>query len=112
MNPRHPFLDTCDQMLRQELPNLLRLYVNPHVTQVCFCLELYVQSTWQDDNDFQTFLANGFDEALSGAIKLARYCASLEGRRTTGLVVDCTGRLGPFAGVTLADGGTIEFVPG
>src|SRR5262249_52475173 len=62
--------------------------------------------------DYQTFLANGFDEALGGAIKLARYNASVAGRPTTGLVLDPTDRLGPFAGAALAGGGRVEFLPG
>jgi acetylornithine/succinyldiaminopimelate/putrescine aminotransferase len=112
MNPRHPLLQTCDQIVQEELPNLFRLYVNPHVTQACFCLARYVQSTWKVTHDFQTFLANGFDEALSGAIKLARYGASQADRPTTGLVLDPGDRLGPFAAVTVTDGQTIEFIPG
>jgi acetylornithine/succinyldiaminopimelate/putrescine aminotransferase len=112
MTTSHPFATTYEQILREELPNLFRLYVNPHVTQACFCLERYVQTTWGDRDDYQTFLANCFDEALGGAIKLARYAASEAGRPTTGLVLDAADRLGPFAGVSLPGGGTIEFVPG
>jgi acetylornithine/succinyldiaminopimelate/putrescine aminotransferase len=132
MGQRHPVLETCDQMLREELPNLFRLYVNPHVTQVCYCLDRYVSTTWcrrcepsgagvplgsrhllaeKAPGEHQTFIANSFDEALSGAIKLARYTATLAGRPTTGLVLDPTGRLGPFRSAPVA-GGRIEFVPG
>ena len=79
--PSYPLSATFKQMLREELPNLLRLYLNPYVTQTCFCLTRYVQTAWDTQkartNAFQTFLANGFDEALSGAIKLARYSLSL-----------------------------------
>jgi acetylornithine/succinyldiaminopimelate/putrescine aminotransferase len=129
MRPRHPLTDTYEQILREQLPNLLRLYLNPYVTQTCFCLTRYVQSTWPPppalspsagkevrgngrNEDYQTFLANGFDEALSGAIKLARYCASLAGRPTTGLIVDAANRLGPYVSTPVAGGGTVEFVPG
>jgi acetylornithine/succinyldiaminopimelate/putrescine aminotransferase len=114
MRPRHPLSDTYEQMLRQQLPNFLRLYLNPFVTQTCLCLERYVQNSWElrPEELYQTFLANGFDEALAGAIKLARYCASMENRPTTGLVLDVAGRLGPFASVSLANGGTVEFIPG
>src|SRR5262249_7324781 len=101
--------DTCARIVREQLPNLFRLYLNPYVAQTCFCLEKYVQTTWGRDEPFQTFLANGFDEALSGAIKLARYSA---GRPTTGLVLDGGGRLGPFAGASVGDGERVEFVPG
>ncbi|HZY84310.1 MAG TPA: aminotransferase class III-fold pyridoxal phosphate-dependent enzyme [Gemmataceae bacterium] len=113
MRPRHPFAETCEQLLRERLPNLLRLYLSPYVTQTCFCLTRYVQSTWEARaGEHQTFLANGFDEALGGAIKLARYAASVAGRPTAGLVLDPAGRLGPFAGASLAGGGKVEFVPG
>ena len=61
----HPLTETFDQMLREELPNLFRLYINPHVVQACFCLERYIQTTWAGvgaNAEYQTFLANGFDE--------------------------------------------------
>lgn len=112
-SPMPSLIDTCAQIEREQLPNLLRLYLNPYVAQTCLCLTRYVQTTWDDpDGEYQTFLANGFDEALSGAIKLARYCASLAGRSTTGLVVDPDDRLGPYAAATLAGGGKVEFLPG
>jgi acetylornithine/succinyldiaminopimelate/putrescine aminotransferase len=115
MRPRHPVAETCEQLLRQQLPNLLRLYLNPYVTQACYCLTRYVQSTWEaragGAGEYQTFLANGFDEALGGAIKLARYAASVAGRPTAGLVLDPADRLGPFAGTSLG-GEKVEFVPG
>lgn len=113
MEPRHPLIDTIEQMLHEQTPNLLRLCLNPYVTQTCFCLNRYVQSTWTAGpaEDWQSFLANCFDEALSGAIKLARYGASMAGRPTSGLVVDPGDRLGPFAGATVA-GGMAEFLPG
>jgi acetylornithine/succinyldiaminopimelate/putrescine aminotransferase len=110
--PAHSLLDTCEQMLREQLPNLLRLYLNPYVTQTCFCLTRYVQTTWGGAEEYQTFLANGFDEALSGAIKLARYSASMGGQPTTSMIVDAADRLGPFAGAKVANGEQVEFVPG
>jgi acetylornithine/succinyldiaminopimelate/putrescine aminotransferase len=116
MHPRHPFADTYEQILREQLPNLLRLYLNPYVVQTCFCLERYVQTTWSERGgeavEFQSFLANGFDEALSGAIKLARYSASVAGRSTRGLVIDPGDRLGPFAAASITGGGKVEFLPG
>ena len=80
MQARPSIADTCARIVQEQLPNLFRLYLNPFVAQACFCLGKYVQGTWGRDEPFQTFLANGFDEALSGAIKLARYSASSEGR--------------------------------
>src|SRR5262245_30240092 len=114
MGARHPLVETCDQIVREQLPNLFRLYLNPYVAQTCLCLARYVDTTWPGRlrGEFQTFLANSFDEALSGAIKLARYAASVAGRPTTGVVFDPSNRLGPFAGVTLASGARVEFIPG
>jgi len=114
MNNRHSLAATCEQMLREQLPNLFRLYLNPWVAQTCFCLERYVRITWDvpAGGAYQTFLANGFDEALSGAIKLARYCAATAGRPPRGLIIDPADRLGPFAAVTLGGGERVEFLPG
>jgi acetylornithine/succinyldiaminopimelate/putrescine aminotransferase len=112
MTARHPLTETYRELLREQLPNLFRLYLNPYVAQTCHCLARYVQHTWNDTAEFQTFLANGFDEALSGAVKLARYCASVNGRATTGLVIDRANRLGPFVGASLAGSGWVEFLPG
>jgi acetylornithine/succinyldiaminopimelate/putrescine aminotransferase len=112
MPTRHPFVESCEFLLREQLPNLFRLYLNPYVAQTCLCLERYVQTTWgKGTQQYQTFLANSFDEALSGAIKLARYTAALANRPATGLIVDPTDRLGPF--VSAKAGGTrVEFLPG
>jgi acetylornithine/succinyldiaminopimelate/putrescine aminotransferase len=114
--PRRPS-DTLDQMLRERLPNLFRLYLNPFVSQTCYCLDRYARTTWQPrkgepESRFPSFLANCFDEALGGAIKLARYCASLAGQPTEGLLLDFENRLGAFASVELTDGGRIDFIPG
>ncbi len=109
--------ETYEQILREREPNFLRLYLNPHVAQTCFCLDRYVRTTWPEsaakvgrghlrtDEDWQSFLANGLEEALSGAIKLARYSEHI-GPRSTGLVFDPSDRLAGFAGAELAGGGT------
>ena len=74
---------TLSRMLGEKLPNLLRVYPNPFVTQVCHGLGRYVGTTWPAAGDaFQTFLANGVDEAVGGAVKLARYDGSVAGRPT------------------------------
>jgi acetylornithine/succinyldiaminopimelate/putrescine aminotransferase len=115
MSTRHPLLDTVDEMILTQTPNLLRLYVNPLVAQACLCLARYVEDTWHADAavppEHQSFLANSFDEALSGAIKLARFCAAADGRPKAGLVLDPEGRLGSLAAVTLEGQGTIAFIP-
>jgi acetylornithine/succinyldiaminopimelate/putrescine aminotransferase len=61
---------------------------------------------------YQTFLANSFDEALAGAIKLARHTGPGAGRPAAGLVIDPANRLGDFARLEIRAGGRIEFVPG
>jgi acetylornithine/succinyldiaminopimelate/putrescine aminotransferase len=112
MEARSLLAETYEQILREQTPNLFRLFLNPYVVQTCFCLERYVQdASSQRSEPFQTFLANSFDEALSGAIKLARYCASMSGKPTTGLVIDLDDRLGPFASASVAHG-HIVFLPG
>ena len=111
-----PLTDTFELMLREHLPNFLRLYLNPYVSQACFCLDRYVKTTWDEKKasapDHQSFLANSFDEALSGAIKLARYSASLNGKAATGLIFDATDRLGTFASVPVIGGRRVELLPG
>src|ERR1043166_7266626 len=99
--------ETIERMIRERVPNLFRLYANPHVVQACLCLERYIQAIWRTDEPYQSFVANSFDEALSGAIKLARFCATIAGKPTTGLVFDPANRLGPFA-----SSGNVVFVPG
>src|SRR5262245_24170155 len=63
--------ETYEQVLREQEPNYLRLYLNPHVAQACFCLDRYMTTTWTErpaptrrrhahPEDCQSFLANGF----------------------------------------------------
>jgi acetylornithine/succinyldiaminopimelate/putrescine aminotransferase len=106
-------VETCARMIRQQLPNFFRLYLNPFVVQTCFCLSRLVQKTWAGagSEPWQSFLANSCDEALSGAIKLARYECNRANWSPAGLVIDPTGRLGYFAAIPLKDGGRIECVP-
>src|SRR5262249_28434437 len=60
--------------------------------------------------EFQSFLANGGDEALSGALKLARFAANREGRPVTGLVLAPPGRLEHFASLSPATGPKVELI--
>ncbi len=106
-----PLTETFAQMLRQQTPNFLRLYLNPYVAQACYCLTESVRYTFSTTGEYQTFLANCFDEALSGAIKLARYAASVAGRPTAGLILDPHDCLGPYASAR-AGNGRVEFLPG
>ena len=108
-------LDSFKEILKDQVPNFLRLYPNPYVAQTCLCLARYVQTTWgaglDEPEEYQSFLANAFDEALSGAIKLARYSASVAARSTAVVVFDPTDRLGPFVGATAGDN-WVQFLPG
>ena len=69
-------LQTCDRIIRLKIPNLLRLYMNPFVAQTCVALNEMTHSLWPQTTSrgqYPSFLANSGEEALSGAIKLARY---------------------------------------
>jgi acetylornithine/succinyldiaminopimelate/putrescine aminotransferase len=106
---------TCARILRNNIPNFFRLYLSPYVAAVCHALDHYVRTTWpraeHEQVIFQTFLANSFDEALSGAIKLARYDCNLEQRSPAGLVIDTRDRLGHLARLSLPASQQIEFIP-
>ncbi len=108
-------LATCERMIREQMPNLLRLGVNPHVAQACYCLTQIIAEAWPrsaDANGYQVFLANSREEALSGAIKLARYAAHAQGSPATGLILDEDRRFEHFASTELAGLGRLEFIPG
>ena len=107
-----PSLDeTFQEIIRNQLPNFYRLYLNPYVAQTCFCLSEYVRTTWNQQQDYQTFLANSFDEALSGAIKLARYNLNLAKQPTNGLIFDPMDSLGSFVKTKVRDE-YVDFMPG
>ncbi|MFO0949800.1 MAG: aminotransferase class III-fold pyridoxal phosphate-dependent enzyme [Isosphaeraceae bacterium] len=114
-----PLSETLRQMLEAREPNLLRLYLNPHVARACFCLDRYVRTTWPEsagrggaDEDFQTFLANSLEEALSGAVKLARFTRGDSGAAARGLILDPADRAEGFASFDLDGGQTVQFLPG
>jgi acetylornithine/succinyldiaminopimelate/putrescine aminotransferase len=111
----HPLLPTLETIVQQQTPNLFRLYLNPHVVQTCFCLGRLVQDAWYRDAaekpEFQTFLANGFDEALSGALKLARFAAGREGRSSAGVILGGRDRLDSFASLSLGTQGRLDLIP-
>ncbi len=116
MQQQRPSLaDTCEQIVCDQEPNFLRLYLNPHVAQTCFCLDRYLCTTWpncESAEDCQTFLANGHEEALGGAIKLARYARHKRGARSWGIVLDPADRLTGFVGSKIAGGEDVSFLPG
>lgn len=110
-----PLAETIESILHEQEPNFLRLYLNPHVAQVCLCLDRYARTTWADgrdgDEDYQSFLANGLEEALSGALKLLRCNRAHPEVPSTALVLDPADRLTGFASAELAGGGRVEFLP-
>jgi acetylornithine/succinyldiaminopimelate/putrescine aminotransferase len=115
-------IETLEQMLGEDEPNLMRLYLSPHVAQTCFCLDRYIRTTWPtplpasdraaEPEDCQSFLANGFEEALGGAIKLVRYGRGKTQGSRVGLVLDPNDRLAGFADQELTGGERVEFLPG
>ncbi|VEP15754.1 Ornithine/acetylornithine aminotransferase [Hyella patelloides LEGE 07179] len=107
---KYALTNTFEEILRNNIPNFYELYLNPYVTQTCFCLGEYVKSTWNQQHDYQTFLANSFEEALSGAIKLARYNSNIAKRPTRGLIFDPHYRLGAFVETKVKDE-AIKFIP-
>ena len=91
MHHAPPLAETYRADPREQEPNFLRLYLNPHVAQTCFCLDRYVNTTWTGPpasighqsapaEDCQSFLANGLEEALGGAIKLGSLTVTPEDR--------------------------------
>jgi hypothetical protein len=113
MHNSPPLAETIESILHEREPNFLRLYLNPHVAQACFCLDRYARTTWAGggDEDFQSFLANGAEEAISGALKLLRCNRVPTDARSTGLIVDPADRLVGFASAELAGGGSVTFLP-
>ena len=106
--------ETCDQIIRGKIPNLLRLYLNPYVAQTCYCLSTYIKTNWAtsySSTDFQVFLANSLEEALSGAVKLARYICNATNSANAGVLLDPKNRLEHFATTQLAGQGGICFIP-
>lgn len=115
----HPLFATWEELERRQTPNFFRLYLNPHAAQTCYCLNAHVQETFnahgRGEAEYQSFLANSFEEALSGAIKLARFAANDAARDAdssgAGLVIDSDSRLPLFASAALEHDETLEFIP-
>jgi acetylornithine/succinyldiaminopimelate/putrescine aminotransferase len=113
MHTAPPLAETIESILHEQEPNFLRLYLNPHVAQTCLCLDRYARTTWPGgrDEDFQSFLANGVEEAISGALKLLRCNRVPSDARSTGLILDPADRLAGFVSAELAGGGSVAFLP-
>ena len=107
--------DAFGQLMDRQLPNLFRLYLNPIVTQACLCLSRIASASKDgvrsSGGTYQIFLANGHDEALSGAIKLTRYIQNLRRRDAKVLIRGPQHRIAHFASTVLPSGRRICFVP-
>lgn len=119
-------LETCRQMISSQTPNLLRLYLNPWVAQVCLCLEYLAMPLLRYPYDAcercPSFLCNSREEAISGAIKLCRHLqlsqpnrrqstSATESNEQICIVIDDKGTLIDFEETKLSDGSRIEFLP-
>ncbi|HWB07632.1 MAG TPA: aminotransferase class III-fold pyridoxal phosphate-dependent enzyme [Pirellulales bacterium] len=105
---------TCAEMIERRVPNLFRLYLNPCVAQACYCLAGLVEETCRNaskGDPYQVFLANSMEEALSGAVKLARYVGNAQGGASWGIAVDPADRLRHFASTPVESGKRIDYVP-
>jgi acetylornithine/succinyldiaminopimelate/putrescine aminotransferase len=113
MHTSPPLAETIASILHEQEPNFLRLYLNPHVAQACLCLDRYARTTWAGgrDEDFRSFLANGIEEAISGALKLLRCNRAPTDAPPTGLILDPADRLAGFVSADLAGGGRVAFLP-
>lgn len=114
---RSSLLDTCDELTEQSTPNLLRLYLNPWVACACVAFDHFARPHLQctAGTDVASFFANSTEEALSGAIKLARY--HVNGREPAvrsgqTIIVDSHNRLPHFGYSVRSDGSTTQHVPG
>jgi len=110
-----PISVTFDRMIRERIPNFFRLYHNPYVAQACYSLTRLVADGWPgqiDPDNWQVFLANSGEEALSGAIKLSRYAANAEGFSGTGILLDEDRRFEYFASDERGGDERLSFLPG
>ena len=112
-------LSTCEKIVENQIPNLLRLYLNPWVAQTCIVLNYYTQKLNAADSttveDWPAFLANSREEALSGAIKLARFTVNSQSQKARSpnvLLVDPNERFAHFGTTTRNDGSECRLLPG
>jgi acetylornithine/succinyldiaminopimelate/putrescine aminotransferase len=105
--------ETIRDLLVRQTPNLFRLYLNSHAAGACVLLTQAVARTWGETaDDWRVYLANGGDDALSGAIKLARYANGAEGRSFGGLLLDPHRRLASLFCLPTVGGPPAPLVPG
>jgi acetylornithine/succinyldiaminopimelate/putrescine aminotransferase len=115
-------LDTCRRMIDERQPNFLRLYLNPAVGGACLLLNRLVSRTFPcvlfREPD-PVFLATSGEEALSGALKLARFtvCNSAESSagesrvREQVLLLDPQSRFPDFAALPFVSGAALPLIP-
>ena len=107
-------LKTCAELIERKAPNFLRVAFNPWVAQTCLVLDHYARQLLrfgEDDADqfCPSFLANSVDEAVSGAVKLARFNASTGSKV---VVIDPENRFPHFGYSVRPDGSRVEYIPG
>lgn len=114
---RSSLLDTCDELIEQSTPNLLRLYLNPWAACACVAFDHFARPHLQCEveTDVASFFANSTEEAICGAIKLARFHVngkepSVRSGQT--IIVDPGNRLPHFGYSRRTDGSTTQHVPG
>lgn len=106
---------TLQELLDRRVPNFLRLHLQASVAQTCVCLSELVAAAWPSADAAParpSFLANGREEAVSGALKLARCHLTAHKRPVDGLLVDPCGHLDRFAAIDGRDGSRITLIPG
>src|SRR5262249_5141000 len=113
MNTHHPLFDAWDRLIEEQIPNFLRLHLNPFVVQTCLCLSRYVQDTWDPGAAprpwYQTFPADACDGGWSGVLRGTRWSTHPKARPKAGLVLAPGGRRGPWSAVALEGGGQANF---
>jgi len=112
-----PLEASIRRLTSQSIPNLLRLHLSPHVAQACYLLDR-IAAAWRErsvadrpPSAGQLFLANSGEEALSGALKLARTVASRDGDGRGTLIYDPSGRFRHFSETRVDGGMRVEFLP-
>ena len=107
-------------MLREQLPNLFRLYLNPYVAQACLCLDRYVRTTWPSsggggsraDERSRPSSPTASTRRSAGRSSSPGTAAAAAGRPTAGWSSTRRAAWARSQGFDVAGGGRVEFVPG
>ncbi len=99
---------TFAELIEHQIPNFFRLYANPWVAKTCLALSEYAHHGWHRglrNAEHCVFLTNSGEEALSGAIKLARFYRSSvlqPSDKSHDLLIDSTGDYRHFGSTYLS----------